>query len=146
MTREPQHTSQGLTIFIDGECPLCRREARLLKRLDRRRGRLRIVDITDPSFKPSRDGRSIEQMMISIHGRLPDGTMVSGMEVFRRAYAAVGLGWLLAPTAWPGLRQLFDRLYAWFARNRTRLSGRATDGSGQSQPEAQPVPASDRHP
>jgi predicted DCC family thiol-disulfide oxidoreductase YuxK len=54
----------------------------------------------------------------------PDGSLVRGMEVFRRAYDAVGLGWLLAPTRWPILRSIFDAGYSWFARNRLRLTGR----------------------
>jgi len=33
-----------------------------------------------------------------IHGVFPDGRMVRKVEVFRQAYRAVGLGWLLAPT------------------------------------------------
>jgi len=50
--------------------------------------------------------------------------VIEGMEVFRRAYAAVGLGWLLAPSGWPGVGRLFDAAYRWFARNRLRLTGR----------------------
>jgi len=44
--------------------------------------------------------------------------------VFRRAYAAVGFGWLVAPTRWPLVRPLADAAYRWFARNRLRLTGR----------------------
>jgi predicted DCC family thiol-disulfide oxidoreductase YuxK len=43
------------------------------------------------------------------------------MEVFREAYRAIGLGWLLAPTGWPGLRWLADCGYEWFARNRITI-------------------------
>jgi predicted DCC family thiol-disulfide oxidoreductase YuxK len=107
-----------LRVLIDGACPLCRAEAALLRRLDRNRGRLVLEDIAGPSFEPAGVGRSLDELMGTIHGVLPDGTIVTGMEVFRRAYGAVGLGWLLAPTAWPGLRPLFDRAYRWFARNR----------------------------
>jgi predicted DCC family thiol-disulfide oxidoreductase YuxK len=83
------------------------------------------VDIADPSFDPSVYGRSLEQLMGTIHGVGPDGVLVSGVEVFRRAYAAVGLGWLLAPTGWPVLRPLFDLAYRAFARVRPMLSRRA---------------------
>lgn len=113
-------------VLIDGHCPLCRREAALLQRLDRGRGRLAMEDIAEPGYEPSHVGRTLDELMGTIHGVLPDGTIVTGMEVFRRAYAAVGLGWLLAPTGWPGLRPLFDRLYRWFARNRLRLTGRGS--------------------
>ena len=46
------------------------------------------------------------------------------METFRQAYRAAGLGWVLAPTGWPGLRRVCDALYVLFARYRVRL-GRA---------------------
>ena len=62
--------------------------------------------------------------MARIHGVLSDGTRIVGVEVFRRADPAVGLGWLVAPTRWPLLRPLADAAYRWFARNRLRLTGR----------------------
>ena len=68
--------------------------------------------------------------MARIRGRLPDGTMIEGVEVFRRLYAAVGFGALVAMTRVPGLSQLLDLGYRVFARNRLRLTGRcAPDGS-----------------
>jgi predicted DCC family thiol-disulfide oxidoreductase YuxK len=109
--------------LYDGGCPLCRREARLLRRLDRGRGRLILKDIAAKGFDPGTYGRSMSELMAEIHGVLPDGRLVKGMEVFRRAYAAVGLPWLLAPTGWPIIRGLADRAYRWFARNRLRLTG-----------------------
>jgi predicted DCC family thiol-disulfide oxidoreductase YuxK len=96
----------------------------MLRRLDGGRGRLGFEDIAAPGFDASRYGRSQREVMARIHGVLPDGTLVEGVEVFRRAYAAVGLGWLVAPTRWPLLRPLADAAYRWFARNRLRLTGR----------------------
>lgn len=115
-------TSQGpFTLLIDGDCPLCRREGELLRRLDRGRGRLRFENIADPAFDPARFGTTMERVMGHMHGVMPDGSLVIGMEVFRRAYAAVGLGWILAPTRWPVLRQASDLAYEAFARVRPRL-------------------------
>ena len=114
-----------ITVLHDGACPLCSREVALLKRLDRGRGRIRFEDIAAPGFDPARYARSHADLMARIHGVLPDGTLVEGVEVFRRAYAAVGLGWLVAPTRWPGLRGLADAGYRWFARNRLPLTGRS---------------------
>lgn len=126
------HTASPFTVLIDGDCPLCRHEARLLRRLDRGRGRLALVDIAAPGFEPARYGRTQSELMGSIHGVTGDGRVVTGMEVFRRAYGAVGLGWLLAPTGWSVLRLVFDGLYGVFARVRPHLPGRASscaDGS-----------------
>lgn len=111
-------------ILIDGQCPLCRQEGIFLRWLDRGRRRLIIEDISAPDFDPGKYGKTLDELMGQIHGMTRWGDMVSGMEVFREAYAAVGLGWLLAPTGWPILRQVSDKVYGWFARNRLRLTGR----------------------
>ncbi|GMV26785.1 MAG: hypothetical protein AMXMBFR58_28160 [Phycisphaerae bacterium] len=110
------------TILIDGRCHLCVREARFLSRLDRGRGRLAIVDLCDPGFDASRLGVPPEDLLGRIHGVMPDGRIVTGVEVFRRAYAATGHGWLVAWTAWPVIRPVVDRLYLWFARHRMSIS------------------------
>ena len=116
-------------ILFDGECPLCRREARFLARFNRN-GWLALEDITSPGFDPSVYGTTREELMGVIHGVFPDGRLLQRVAVFREAYRVVGLGWVLAPTGWPGLRWLADRGYKWFARNRTaigKLFGRHCD-------------------
>ena len=113
-----------LLLLYDGDCPLCSREIAMLRKLDRGRGRLRFEDIAGLEPGSRLHGRDLEALLARIHGVLPDGSVVDGLEVFRRAYAAVGLGWLLAPTRWPLLRPMADAGYRWFARNRMRLSGR----------------------
>lgn len=59
--------------------------------------------------------------MSRMHATDDAGRALVAMDAVRAAYAAVGLGWLVAPTRWPVLKPLFDRLYAWIARNRYRL-------------------------
>jgi len=121
-------TDFEIEVFYDGQCPLCMREVRLLRRLDRRQ-RIRFVDIAAEGFDPSSVGVTREALMDRIHARLPDGTLVEGVEVFRRLYATVGFGPLVALTRLPGVAWLLDRLYRWFARNRLRLTGRCADGA-----------------
>lgn len=115
-----------IEVLYDGDCPLCSREIRFLERRDAGRGAIRFENIAAPSFDPGTHGVELRDLMARIHGVLPDGTLVEGVEVFRQAYAAVGLGWLVAPTRWPGLRHLADLAYRIFARNRLRWTGRAT--------------------
>jgi PAS domain S-box-containing protein len=113
-------------LLYDGECPLCRREALFLSRRNRN-GWLSFEDIAAPGFDPAIYGATREELMGVIHGVFPDGRLIQRVAVFREAYRAVGLGWILAPTAWPGLRWLADRGYEWFARHRLtigRLFGR----------------------
>lgn len=115
-----------LKLLYDGECPFCRREVDWLKRRNRRL-LLRFEDISDPQFDPGRYGLTREEVNRVLHGVLPNGKVVRGMAAVRRAYRAVGLGWLAAPTALPGIRWFADRLYEAFARNRGRL-GRIVSG------------------
>lgn len=127
-----------LELFYDGACPLCAREARAFRRLDRR-ARLRLTDLAAPGFDPAAAGVPMERLVERIHGRLPDGTIVEGVEVFRKAYEAVGFRLLVAPTRLPGLSWLLDRAYDLFARNRLRLTGRCEDAAcGRGAPTALP--------
>ena len=134
--------SWEIRILYDGECPLCSREIRFLERRDRGRKRIEFEDISRADFDPATYGLDARQVMARIHGVLPDGSVVEGVEVFRRAYAAVGLGWLLAPTRWPGLQRLADWAYRVFARNRLRWTGRESNcEDGRCQITRTPLPA-----
>jgi predicted DCC family thiol-disulfide oxidoreductase YuxK len=121
-------------VFYDGDCPLCMREITMLQRLDRKKNNLRFTDISLSDFNAEAIiGLDYDTLMAEIHGRLPDGTIVTGVEVFRKLYGAVGLGWLTAPTRWPGLRQLSDLAYQAFAKNRLKLTGRCGTGDDACQ-------------
>jgi predicted DCC family thiol-disulfide oxidoreductase YuxK len=130
-------------VFHDGACPLCAREIRVLRNLDRR-GRIRFVDIAAEGFDAASVGLPRETLMDRIHGRLPDGTLIEGVEVFRRLYAAVGFGPLVALTRLPGVRQLLDVAYHAFARNRLRLTGRCADGACEVHAKPRALPAGPR--
>ena len=114
-------------LLYDGQCPICRREARWLQRRDRH-GYLAFEDISAPDFDASRYGITQTEVMGVMHGVFPDGRIVRKVAAFREAYRVVGLGWLLAPTGWPGLRWITDWFYEWFARNRIAI-GRWFGGS-----------------
>ena len=107
------------TLLYDGECPFCRREVEWLRRRDRE-GHLALEDIAGPGFDPAQYGLTREEVVGVLHGVLPDGRVVRRVEAIRQAYQAVGLGWLVAPTRWPVVRWVLDRMYGIFARNRIR--------------------------
>ncbi len=110
-----------LTLFHESGCPMCNAEMTSLRQRDTF-GRLRFVDVTPPDFVAPA-GATREAMMEAIHGLTADGRWVIGVETLRLAYAAVGLGWLAAPTAWPWLREPAERAYRWVARHRHRFPG-----------------------
>jgi hypothetical protein len=82
----------------------------------------------DPDFDAVLLGKTQAELMARIHGRLPDGAWIEGVEVFRRLYSAVGLGWLVAPTKLPLVRNFLNLGYRIFARYRLRLTGRCDSG------------------
>jgi predicted DCC family thiol-disulfide oxidoreductase YuxK len=107
-------------LLYDGDCPFCRREVEWLKRRDRS-GNLVLENIAAIGFDPVSYGLTREEVMGKLHGILPDGRVVRGMEAVRRAYQSVGLGWVVAPTKLPIVRGMTDVMYRAFARNRVRL-------------------------
>jgi len=115
-------------VFFDGDCPLCVREIDWLRRRDRA-GRVRFTDIAAPGFDAAAHGVDHASLMAQIHGRTADGGWVTGVDVFRNLYTAVGFGPVVALTRWPIVAPLLDDAYAWFARNRLRLTGRCADGT-----------------
>ena len=120
-----------LEVFFDGGCPLCSREINMLRRWDRD-GRVRFTDIDAADFSAEGLGRTHEELMARLHGRLPDGTWLDGVEVFRRLYTAAGFRLLAGVSRWPGIAGLLDVAYRVFARHRLRLTGRCHAGQCRS--------------
>lgn len=115
-------TDYPLTLFYDGACPICRLEMDRLAARDALH-RLAFVDISAHAFSAQAHGMpELPALQALIHARTPDGRVVIGVPALRMAYVAVGLGALVAPTAWPLLQPAVERFYAWFARHRYGLS------------------------
>jgi predicted DCC family thiol-disulfide oxidoreductase YuxK len=114
-------TNYPLTLLYDGACPVCNLEMDNL-RARNLEGLLRFVDITTPGFDPAPYKASIAEMNALIHAQRPDGSLVIGVEVFRLAYSAVGLGSYSRFTGWPVFKPLVDLAYMLFARNRYTAS------------------------
>lgn len=110
-----------LTLLYEEACPLCKLEIDNLKARNTE-GKLRFVDVSAPDFDAAPYGISLADMLEAIHAVKADGSIVKGVEVFRLAYGAVGLGWITQPTGWRFLKPLFDRGYVHLARNRHRIS------------------------
>jgi predicted DCC family thiol-disulfide oxidoreductase YuxK len=125
---QPNSPPYDIEIFFDGNCPLCRREIHLLRRWDRR-GKLRMTDISTPDFQAVDVGKTQDALMAEIHGRLPDGTWLTGVEVFRRMYTAVGWGPLASVSRLPLVSHVLAWSYAIFARHRLRWTGRCSSAT-----------------
>lgn len=116
-----------IELLYDGECPLCLREVNFLRSKDRGRGLVNFVDIAQPDYNPlDHGGVSFEDAMARIHGVRADGTVVKNVAVFREVYEILGIGWLYAPTCWPIIGPLVDRIYDFWADRRLSWTGRSS--------------------
>ncbi|GAB4227635.1 MAG: DUF393 domain-containing protein [Stanieria sp.] len=118
-------TTWKIKLLYDGECPLCLREVNFLQQRDAGRGIVAFVDIADRNYTPEANGGiDFETAMGRIHAVLPDGTVIKNVEVFRRVYEELGMGWLYAITKLPVIGAVADWLYGIWADWRLKLTGR----------------------
>ena len=126
---KPQTTNSQnwkIKLLYDGACPLCVREVNFLKRKDGDRGLIKFVDVADDAYQPADNaGVDFETAMRRIHAVLPDGEIVQNVEVFRRTYELLGIGWIYAITKLPLVGRLADALYDLWADYRLLLTGRS---------------------
>lgn len=118
--------SWQVKLLFDGACPLCVREVNFLKRKDRDRNLISFVDIAADDYNPDDNaGISFEEAMGRIHAITADGEIIQNVEVFRRIYDLLGIGWIYAITKLPIIGSLADALYGVWADYRLLLTGRA---------------------
>ncbi len=108
-------------MYHDGACPLCRAEVLMLHH--RTCGQsISFVDLNDASCERELGSAGRARAMQVIHGRIADGPMLQGVEVFAEAYQRAGyrfVPWLLT-RRW--LRPLLDVMYRLFAAHRPTIS------------------------
>ncbi|MDH4150225.1 MAG: DUF393 domain-containing protein [Betaproteobacteria bacterium] len=111
----------ALTVYYDGQCPLCRAEIHVL-RARNHRGLLRFEDLADSAFDEAVHRISCAAALERIHGRLDSGELLTGVAVFAEAYRRADLpllAWLFS-RSW--LAPLLNPAYRAFVRNRLALS------------------------
>ena len=80
-----------LTLFYDGDCPLCAREIRHLRR-HADPACLLFTDVADPAFEAPAPGMSSQQFRDLLHARFADGQWVKGLDATYWSWRAAGLG------------------------------------------------------
>ncbi len=113
-----------LIVYFDGECPICRWEIDLMKFVNRKE-RLQFIDFSISSYHSTDHGMNTCDLGRVIHARWSDGTIITGVEVFREMWEAIDLGFLARFVRRPAINKLLVKAYAWFARNRLWLTRRA---------------------
>ncbi len=121
LNTEQEPIRNQFEVFFDGNCPMCKREIAMVRRKDKQ-NLLKLTDISNPDF--DLPDRSHSVLMREIHGRYPDGTFVTGIEVFREIYQRIGFGFLVKPTRLPIVRHVLEAAYWVFAKFRFWLAMR----------------------
>ena len=112
-----QKSKAEVTVWFGGDCPLCVRENRLMRRLDWRD----VVDFVDVN-----EGQGCpldrDTLLQRFHARERDGDIVSGAAAFAAMWRAVPLLRPLGLAArWQPLQRLLEKLYLQFLRIRPSL-------------------------
>ncbi len=118
MINQPQWP---LTLYFDGDCPLCAREIQLLRRRADEH-RLNLVDISLGDFDPTVAGQSKQTLQNCLHARFADGQWVTGLDATLWSWRAAGLDRWAAPLTWEPLRPLLELGYRLFCRLRPHLN------------------------
>ena len=110
----------ALEVWFDGDCPLCRREIAVMRRLDRR-GAILFTDVANGQGSCPIDRA---ELLARFHAR-EDGAMLSGAAAFAAMWRAIPL---LRPLGLAARNRtvlaLLERLYVAFLRVRPALTRR----------------------
>lgn len=119
-----------VTVLYDGNCTVCTRSARGLEKLDKGRGRVKLVDFRRDMAAADRAGISAAALEGSMHAIGAGGSVSVGPEAVRDALRAVGLGGVSWALGLPVIGRVFGGFYDWFARNRLRWFARSDGDAG----------------
>lgn len=111
-----------VTVWFDGQCPLCRREIAVMRRLDRR-GAIAFVDVSGVDAAVGAGSCPIDAatLLARFHAQ-EDGRMLSGAAAFAAMWRAIPL---LRPLGLMARNRVIlgvlERLYLVFLKVRPRL-------------------------
>lgn len=117
---------QSVTVWFDGNCPLCRREIALMQRLDRR-GAIRFLDVAAGDDGACPIDRA--DLLARFHA-MENGVLLSGAAAFAAMWRAIPL---LRPLGLLARNQMvltvLENAYRQFLRIRPRLQRLAGGGA-----------------
>jgi len=110
-----------LTIFYDSHCPLCMAEMTQLKDLDTQK-KIKFADLHADDFSTVFPYIDKSKANLILHGELPCGEILLGLDVTCKAWSLVGRHKWLVILRWPVIRFFADIIYRIFARYRNTIS------------------------
>lgn len=126
----PNAPSFPITVFYDGSCSVCAAEIEHYQHKNHE-GRLLLMDISAPDFKPELYNLNLQAFMYELHVIDSDGKVYKGIEAFRaiwQAFPASTLyGMVGSLITLPVINLLARLCYKGFARIRTYLPKRSSE-------------------
>ncbi|QLE84337.1 MULTISPECIES: thiol-disulfide oxidoreductase DCC family protein [Shewanella] len=110
-----------LTIFFDGQCPLCAAEMKQLKQYDEY-GSIELQDLNQTGFAEKFPEIDPNRANLILHGMDDKGNILLGLDVTYRAWVLVGKKYRVAFLRWPVIKPIADIFYLGFAKHRYRIS------------------------
>lgn len=108
---------RSLTVWYDGDCPICTTEIGLIRRLDRASA-IEFVDLSLPGGCPTDRAARLARL----HAQPQGGRLVSGAEAFVAMWRVLpGLRLLATMASPPPILWLLERAYLVFLRLRPTL-------------------------
>jgi predicted DCC family thiol-disulfide oxidoreductase YuxK len=104
------------TLYFDGKCGTCVREASLLTRF--KRPGLQLLDLHSAPVTPGSPPMLLRKT--TLHLQTSAGEWLTGVDALTRAWSHTPFWWLFSMLRWPLLGPLIDACYAQWARRRYR--------------------------
>lgn len=114
-----QAITSKLTIYYDGQCPLCLAEIHFLKHHNQK-GLLDFVSLQH--LDTSAEDINCELAYKTIHARISDKQLIIGPEVFFEAYKRTDLRLINYLFSFTVIRFLYSKFYILFAKYRHQIS------------------------
>lgn len=126
----------GLTVFYNGECPICGKEIAMYKRVCAKHD-IEIIwrDITQDESVTEELGKNRDELARRLYAKDADGKLYAGVDAFEQVWAVLpGFGWLawtvrqpvLSLAAWIGYEKVMAPIL--FAMHKRRQKGKTGDG------------------
>lgn len=127
---------EEINVLYDSKCNVCKLEMDWLVSRDIRLNgpdnrKLKLTDLEDDNHPfdptdPCNGGINYAKGMAAIYAIKHDGSVYKGVPVFEMAYDQVGLGWIWKINQIPAANRFLEWGYNIFAKNRTRITRRAS--------------------
>ena len=110
-----------MIIFYDAQCPLCNTEMTHLRKADKHQ-QLTFEDLNATDFCCRFPHINKDKAMNLLHGKMPSGELIYGLDVTYHAWKTVGKHRWLLILRLPVIKFFADMGYTFFARHRQFIS------------------------